>query len=352
MAQEELLQKLFKKKNFTPNENQYKAIINTEGPLMLTAGPGSGKTRVLLWRTLYLIVEKKVNPDEIFLATFTKKASQQLIDGLQELLNYATEITNERYDISQMYVGTLHSLCERLLKDRRFVSSREDGSGDNDTIVLDELSQYFFVSNSKVWKELLRQAGYDVEGVEDLSPIYKEINSAFDNYFSSKSECIENCISFFNRMAEENFSDEQLFIKYKLKSEENYNEEEIKQEVIYKEFAERQKKKQEVKTDVTKKLFLMTKIYRQLLKNGKVEKVDFAILQQKALELILSKKENSKVFKYVIVDEYQDTNTIQQEIYFALIKEYKNICVVGDDDQALYRFRGATVENLVGFEDI
>ena len=82
--------------------------------------PGSGKTRVLLWRTLNLIVFHNVQPNEIFLATFTEKAALQLKEGLQGLLSIASKYTHKPYDIAEMYVGTLHSLCQKLLSDRRF----------------------------------------------------------------------------------------------------------------------------------------------------------------------------------------------------------------------------------------
>ena len=122
MESSNLLASLFEQKHFKPNENQLRAIQHIDGPLLLTAGPGSGKTRVLLWRTLHLITVCDVNPGEIFLSTFTEKAALQLKQGLQELLYLAASITGKSYDISEMYVGTLHSLCQRILKDERFVS--------------------------------------------------------------------------------------------------------------------------------------------------------------------------------------------------------------------------------------
>ncbi len=134
------LQKCFEDKNFTPNESQLKAIVSTDDPLFLTAGPGSGKTRVILWRTLNLIAFHDVRPDEIFLTTFTQKAALQLKEGLQGLLSIASKYTNRPYDISEMYIGTLHSLCQKLLSDRRFNSSSARGRR---SVLMDEFDQYF-----------------------------------------------------------------------------------------------------------------------------------------------------------------------------------------------------------------
>ena len=314
--EKELLQKLFEEKNFKPNENQYKAITYTDGPLFLTAGPGSGKTRVLLWRTLNLIVFQNIQPNEIFLATFTEKAALQLKEGLQGLLSIASQYTHKPYDIAEMYIGTLHSLCQKLLTDRRFSL---ENARHRKPIILDELDQYFFVSDYDNWNQLLIAGGFSLDNMLDC---YSQINEWFGETQNkrSKTNTIKNCISFFNRMSEEDFSDADL----KLKDA----------------------------TDTEKALLKMTKKYRELLANEKSEKVDFSSLQQKAFQYISQNLFSNSIFKHVIVDEYQDTNTIQMKIYMQLAGGNQNICVVGDDDQALYRFRGATVENLVDFEDI
>ena len=314
--QPELLNKLFEKKKFKPNKPQLEAITTIDGPLFLTAGPGSGKTRVLLWRVVNLIVNHNIKPDEIFLATFTEKAALQLKEGLQGLLSLASELTGQPYDIAEMYVGTLHSLCQKLLVDRRFMRDR---ARCRKPILLDDLGQHFFVSNH--WKAIVEASDYDFED-DNYSVLHKEINEWFGTHQGkfSKTLTVKNCISFFNRMSEEDFSDEDL----KCSNVE----------------------------DIEKTLLKMAKKYRELLREGKTEIVDFSSLQQKAYNHICQLEEAKSVFKYVIVDEYQDTNTIQQKIYLHLASGNKNICVVGDDDQALYRFRGATVENLVNFETI
>ena len=105
MEQELTIEYLWNLKGFKPNDNQKNAILETEGPLFLTAGPGSGKTRVLLWRTLNLIVFHNIEPKDIFLATFTEKAAHQLKEGLRGLLGIVTNETGQPYDISGKIAG-------------------------------------------------------------------------------------------------------------------------------------------------------------------------------------------------------------------------------------------------------
>lgn len=311
-----ILEKLFKAKSFVPNESQREAILCVDRPLFLTAGPGSGKTRVLLWRTVNLIVFHDVKPSEIFLATFTEKAALQLKQGLQGLLSIASTFTGKPYDLAEMYVGTLHSLCLKLLSDRRF---NKEKARVRRPVVLDELQQYQFIYNFHM-KEIIDASGINYG--KDITEAYLQINKWFDIKSKSKSKNLAtaNLISFFNRMNEEDFSDEKL--------------------------------KLENADDTLDALFKMTIKYRELLTAEGIERADFSSLQKKAYNYISHSSEAGYVFKHVIVDEYQDTNTIQQKIYMKLAEGTKHICVVGDDDQALYRFRGATVENLVGFETI
>lgn len=306
------LDTLFKEKGFTPNDSQRKAIENTDGPLLLTAGPGSGKTRVLLWRCVNLIVFQNVPPEEIFLATFTEKAALQLKQGLQGLLSIASVYTHKPYDIAEMYVGTLHSLCQKLLTDRRF---KEHNQRSRRPLILDDLGQFLFVRDH--FYELIENADF---GYDDIRNAYSEINEWFGTKTSSKTTAVSNCISFFNRMGEEDFSKQEFSA--------NLGDETLQ------------------------RLFQMTLHYRELLNEDGVDRVDFSTLQQRAFSRICQKENAGFIFKHIIVDEYQDTNTIQQKIYLKLAEGTKNICVVGDDDQALYRFRGATVENLVDFENI
>ena len=302
------IETLWKEVGFTPNESQRKAIEHKDSPLYLTAGPGSGKTRVLLWRTLNLIVFHGIKPDEILLTTFTEKASHQLKEGLQSYLGMASNYTGVQYDIASMYIGTVHSLCQRLLTDRRLSKGRERRLVPK---LMDQIEQYFFIKRRSIWSRLL-EAG----NLEEI-----EINSYFQKAepkFPNKHKAITDCISLFNRFSEERLDVDAALLKID-------------------------------KEDLLHALLLMYKEYLKALKDTKdFELCDLSLIQEKALEVVEENPAASKVFKHVIVDEYQDTNFIQEQLYFKLAGN-NNICVVGDDDQALYRFRGSTVENFVEF---
>ncbi len=301
------LWQLVRPRAFTPNDNQSRAILHTDGPLFLTAGPGSGKTRVLLWRTLNLLVFHEVAPEEIFLSTFTDKAAFQLKEGLRSLLGLVTNITGKPYDISKMYVGTTHSLCQKLLLDRRL---SPPGMRPVVPVLKDALGQYFYVSHRAYWEGMLESVGFE------LDTAHETINNFYNERSISKHKAVENCLKLFNRLSEECFVHE---------AERGFDDESLSRQINA--YAH----------------------YRNSLNLGRIPQSDFSLIQQDALRLLESSANSSSIFKHIIIDEYQDTNTIQERLFFKLAGEHKNICVVGDDDQALYRFRGATVENFVEF---
>lgn len=320
------LERLWELAKFRPNEEQREAILYLDGPLFLTAGPGSGKTRVLLWRTLNLIVFHDVKPEEIFLCTFTEKAAHQLKEGLRSLLGLVTNINGQPYDLSQMYIGTVHSLCQRILSDRRhfFV----DRHRNRPPQLLDDLGQYFHLSRNRNWNALLEHSGLSREEG------HLAINEVWNISSLSKHLALTNCQSIFNRFSEECIDPERSLelLAHKNKELNKYME----QQGISKEQIER--------------LLKLYSAYLQSLQTStNLRRTDFALLQQEAFRVLEHYSSAGQVFKHVIVDEYQDTNTIQEQIFFKLASGSNNICIVGDDDQALYRFRGATVENFVEF---
>lgn len=304
------IETLWKDTKFTPNDSQKRAILHIEKPLYLTAGPGSGKTRVLLWRTLNLIVFHEIEPEEILLTTFTEKAAHQLKEGLQALLGYASNYTGKQYDVARMFIGTVHSVCNRIIADRRFYENR---SRSTPIKLIDQLEQYFFLKRKSVWSRIIEAA--EIETIE--------VNAFFQTKvpeYPNKHKAVKECMALFNRFSEERLNVEEALDKVE------------EEETLH-------------------ALLKMYQEYRNCLRDfSGVERCDFALIQEKALEVIEGYEGSATIFKYIIVDEYQDTNFIQEQLYFKLAGN-KNICVVGDDDQALYRFRGSTVENFVEFPE-
>lgn len=272
------------------NEGQRKAIAAAEGPVLITAGPGTGKTYTLVQRAIYLIEECGVKPESIFIATFTEKAAKELI----------TRITNELSDrgivanINEMYIGTFHSLCLRILKEHlEFTRLRRNYR------LLDAFDQQYMV----------------FQNIPRFRNI-PEVEVALPNGGAWKqSEAICNYV---NNLSEELVTPEELMSD----------------------------------TDLSiAALGRILKEYRNVLTEGNL--MDFSSIQIEAYHLLQDNVEileelRSKV-THIMVDEYQDTNFIQEQLVFLLAGDRKNICVVGDDDQGLYRFRGATIRNILEF---
>lgn len=317
------LERMWELAGFKPNDEQKKAILHTEGPLYITAGPGSGKTRVLLWRTVNLIVFQQVKPEEIFLSTFTEKAAHQLKEGLRVLLGIATNLNGQPYDLTPMYIGTVHSLCQRFLSDRRRFSV--DRHRHQPPSLLDELGQYFHTARSSVWEQILTASGLGPDG-------NTVINELFGFPSQSKHSGVTNALSLFNRFSEESIDPEKA-------------EEKINNDASVRDYLQAHHIDQGQFVAMLKGY----SAYRTSLQQTNARYTDFSLLQQEAFHILNEFPESGNVFKHIILDEYQDTNTIQEKIFFKLAAGSKNICVVGDDDQALYRFRGATVENFVEF---
>ena len=275
------------------NEQQIQAIKTTEGPVLITAGPGTGKTFTLVQRILYLIIEKGVNPSEIFIATFTEKAAKELITRITNAMNE----NNISAPINEMYIGTFHSICLRILKDN---------------IEFSRLKRNFKLLDSFDQQYMVYRKYY---------PCFKNIEG-FDEVFGREKvwdQCGDIC-GIVNKLHEELVDFDDLV------------------------------------SDSVSKISTIGRIakeYRRMLDEENL--LDFSTIQVDTYNMLLNNPEVLQKIKdqikYIMVDEYQDTNYIQEQLIFLLSNENDNICVVGDDDQGLYRFRGATIRNILEFPE-
>ena len=260
------------------NDKQKQAVFTTEGPVLLLAGAGSGKTGVLMHRIAYLIEEKHIDPYNIMAITFTNKAAKEMKERIGKLIGEEGNF---------VWVMTFHSSCVRFL--RRFI----DRIGfDNNFTIYDSDDQRTLMK--KIFKE------YDIN-----SKVYKE---------RAVLNAISNCKNELMSPAE--------YMKAAIDSYE-------------------------------KGLARLYELYQSALKKNNA--LDFDDLICRSVELfekcpeVLDYYQNR--FRYIMVDEYQDTNTAQFRLIYLLAQKYKNICVVGDDDQSIYKFRGANIENILSFEE-
>ncbi|MCC3145800.1 ATP-dependent helicase [Halanaerobium sp. Z-7514] len=281
--------------DFKPNKEQQKAIETTEGPLLMIAGPGSGKTQSLILRTVNLLANKKVPAKDILVCTFTEKAALQLKTRIANMIDNL----DYKIDTSDIMINTIHGFCNEILREFTDVHPHLDRGFE----VLDEVMQKFFINDN--FKKILRDS-------TDESRRKKYLNK-----WKYKWRTIEGLIKYFNKLTQELISPEELVF-----SGDKFFEE----------------------------LGYAYQNYRDLLSEKNY--VDFAFLQYYLNDLLENKKTEEELknrFKYIMVDEFQDTNYIQEKIIYKLIEKTNNICVVGDEDQSLYRFRGATVRNLLEF---
>ena len=273
------------------NDDQKQAILHTEGPVLIIAGPGTGKTFTLVKRITYLVVEKNVKPEEIMVVTFTEKAARELITRVSnEFIKYGVNI-----NIHEMYIGTFHSVCLRLLKD-----NLTDKRGEKKSRMMDAFEQTYLVCrNIENFKHL---KGYDIN-----------IGTNYDYWRQALDIC-----KYVNRVMEE--------------------------------LAPVDKMEADVDEDVRFIAKLVIR-YRELLDRNNA--MDFSSIQTETYRMFENHPDvlNSlrEKIRYIMVDEYQDTNYIQEQLVFMIAGERKNICVVGDDDQGMYRFRGATIRNILEF---
>lgn len=262
----------------TLNKEQKEAVLHTEGPLLLLAGAGSGKTRVLTHRVAYLIDELGVNPWNILAITFTNKAAQEMRERVDQIAGFGAD---------QVWVATFHATCMRIL--RRHIDRL--GYDTNFTI-------YDTDDQKTVIKQVCKRLNIDTKMYKERT-LLSEISSAKDELVDVR--------------------------EFEVKSVGDYRK------------------------SVTAKVY---REYQDTLKKSNA--LDFDDIIVKTVELFKSCPEvlynYQERFRYIMVDEYQDTNTAQFELIRLLADGYRNLCVVGDDDQSIYKFRGANIYNILNFE--
>lgn len=264
----------------TLNPMQREAAVHTEGPLLILAGAGSGKTRVLTHRIAYLMEEKGVNPWNILAITFTNKAASEMRERVNKIAGMGAE---------SVWVSTFHSACVRIL--RRHIEVLGFGSNftiydaDDQKTVMKEIFRKFDI-NTKIYKERGVLAEISHAKDELITPEEMELNAGGD--------------------------------------------------------------------PDARKIAGMYKEYQSILRGNNA--LDFDDLIVKTVELFQHNPDildyYQERFKYIMVDEYQDTNTAQFKFISLLASKYENLCVVGDDDQSIYKFRGANIGNILGFEHV
>ena len=262
----------------TLNPMQKEAVLHTEGPLLILAGAGSGKTRVLTHRIAYLIEEKEVNPWNILAITFTNKAAGEMRERVDSLVGFGAE---------SIWVSTFHSTCVRIL--RRYIEHLGYTTS---------FSIYDSDDQKTLMKQVFKTLDIDTKQYKERS-VLGIISSAKDKLISPE--------------------------EFLLNAGQDFRQKKVGE--IYREYQ------------------------NQLKKNNAL---DFDDLIVKTVELFQNDSQildyYQERFRYIMVDEYQDTNTAQFKLISLLASKYRNLCVVGDDDQSIYRFRGADIENILSFE--
>ena len=258
----------------TLNDKQKEAVFHTEGPLLILAGAGSGKTRVLTHRIAYLIEEKGVNPWNILAITFTNKAAAEMRERVDNLVGFGSE---------SIWVSTFHSMCVRILRRH---------------IALLGYDTNFTIYDTDDQKTLMRDV---CKLLQIDTKIYKE-RMLIGTISHAKNEMLT---------PEE----------FRLQSGGDFHQKKIAD--VYEEYE------------------------KQLRANNALDFDDLLFqTQHDVLEYYQER------FRYIMVDEYQDTNGVQFELVRLLASRYQNLCVVGDDDQSIYKFRGADIRNILDFEKV
>ena len=288
------------------NKSQ-KAAIHSEGPTLLIAGPGTGKTYTIIQRVLYLIREKRVKPEEIMLVTYTQKASKELTTRLTDVLSKAGIEVN----LHEMYIGTFHHICRKILK---------------------EFQEYTHLPKNYLAVDQFEQQYLVYEHLSEFAAIPDFRRVVQDSYLkqgelvgiSPWRQCQTIC-RYVNGLSEELLLPEEM--------------------------------RRTCGNQLGGRIEVLA---RMMMKYTRLEEerhfIDFSRLQKETYALLSSHPEIldslQKRIRYIMIDEYQDTNFIQEQLIRLLGGCSQQIFVVGDDDQSIYRFRGASIGNILGFSKI
>jgi len=277
------------------NPQQLEAIHATDGPVLIIAGPGSGKSFTLVERVVHLIMNKGATPESLFVVTFTDKAARELTTRISNRLNEL----GIKFNLNEMYLGTFHSICLRLLEDHREYTRLK-----RSFTLFDQFDQQYFIY----------QRLKEFRSIPDAQLIMGEDQTG-------RWPQSEQLMKWVNKVGEEALDVKELAVAPDVE---------------------------------VRALAACFNKYRELILES--NSLDFSGIQYEALQLLQNhpgvlEKVRSKL-SYLMVDEYQDTNTIQERILTLLMGAGQNLCVVGDDDQGLYRFRGATIRNILEFPDL
>ncbi|MBP6817773.1 MAG: ATP-dependent helicase [Ferrovibrio sp.] len=277
------------------NPQQLEAIRATKGPVLIIAGPGSGKTFTLVERIVYLIKEEAIAPESLFVVTFTEKAARELTTRIS---NRLSEL-GIKFNLNEMYLGTFHSVCLRLLEDYREYTRLK-----RSYTLFDQFDQQYFL----------------YQKINEFRPL-PDAQLVMGDDQKGRWAQSEELLKWLNKVSEE-----ALDVAALTKA-----------------------KELEVRA-----LAACYQRYQELLNES--NSLDFSGIQLEALHLLEQHPEVLEELRqklvYLMVDEYQDTNTIQERILLLLAGKQANLCVVGDDDQGLYRFRGATIRNILEFPNL
>lgn len=282
------------KKQLILDRYQLKAITHNKGPLLIIAGAGTGKTTVITERIKYLVLEKKIKPSKILALTFTEKAALEMEERVDKVMPYG---------YTQMWISTFHSFCDRILRNEAI------HIGLNPSYKLHTEAESILFIRENIFKFKL-------------------------NYYrplGNPNKFLSALIQHFSRLKDEDVAPEE-YIRY------------VKKDKLLKNDKETLEKYQELANAY--------KVYEEL--KAKEGVMDFSDLISNTLKLFRKRKNVLKnyqdQFEYILIDEFQDTNFAQNELAVLLSGIKKNITVVGDDDQSIYRFRGSSVSNIIQFK--